>query len=331
MKHSPSHSYRNTIKKTPSLKKFKAGQCHFILKAKDRLILSPYKSGILIDELRKIFMKLYCIFKKETDCIRTCVFMDKCPYSILFETYSPPGESKYTDWLEEVPLPFVIEPLWEDKASYQVDEPFEFRLILIGKALEYLPYFILAFKELGHLGIGSEKKHFELLKVFDSDREVIYDQETGIIKSSKAVKQCENPEEYYDRNILALRFQTPTRIHYQDKLVIQPEFHVLIRELLRRIEVLSYLYWHKKLQWNKSYYVSEAEKISIKMSNLEWTDWEPIASGEESEFKLGGFTGDIVYSGNILPFLPILLIGQEVHIGELCTLGLGKYEMKTLL
>jgi hypothetical protein len=312
------------------LKNLNAGQYHFILKAKERLILSPGTSRILVEEFRKVFMKLYCVYKKETDCSRGCVFMDKCPYAVLFEAYTPP-EKETPHWLEDLPLPFVLEPLWGEKVLCLPEESFEFKLILIGKGVEYLPYFILAVKELGIVGLGKEPNHFDLVKIFDSDREMIYTRDSDTIRSGKAVKHCINPEDYYSRNELTLRFLTPTRIHYQEKLVIQPEFYVLVREMIRRMEVLSFLYKHKKIDWDKISMISQAKKITIKMSSLEWTDLESESPDEGQGIKLGGFTGEIVYTGDFHPFFPLLLTGQEVHIGEHCTLGLGKYEMKTLM
>ncbi len=51
------------------------------------------------------------------------------------------------------------------KTTYQVGERFEFGLILLGKAVDYLPYFVLAFRELARQGFGLNRARCELEEV----------------------------------------------------------------------------------------------------------------------------------------------------------------------
>ena len=44
--------------------------------------------------------------------------------------------------------------------------------------------------------------------------------------------------------------------------------------------------------------------------------------------KLGGIVGKASFSGNIKEFLPLLKIGELVHIGKGTSFGLGKYEIE---
>jgi CRISPR/Cas system endoribonuclease Cas6 (RAMP superfamily) len=41
--------------------------------------------------------------------------------------------------------------------------------------------------------------------------------------------------------------------------------------------------------------------------------------------KLGGFTGQITYSGEIQEFIPYIKLGEIIHIGKNTSFGLGKY------
>src|SRR3989338_3951739 len=68
---------------------------------------------------------------------------------------TPPSEnSEILRKYEKAPHPFIIEPPLEQKRLYNPGETLNFNLILIGKAIDYLPYFIYTFEELGKIGIG---------------------------------------------------------------------------------------------------------------------------------------------------------------------------------
>ena len=45
--------------------------------------------------------------------------------------------------------------------------------------------------------------------------------------------------------------------------------------------------------------------------------------------KLGGLIGSITYEGNLDKFLPLLRIGEYIHVGKAVTFGMGRYRIKT--
>ena len=74
---------------------------------------------------------------------------------------------KYT----AAPHPFILEPFTNSRKSYQEGENFSFGLTLIGRAADYLPYFIYAFEELGRIGIGKGRGKYELREVAEEGSE----------------------------------------------------------------------------------------------------------------------------------------------------------------
>jgi hypothetical protein len=71
--------------------------------------------------------------------------------------------------LEHAPHPFVIEPPLDSRTRYAAGDVLVFVLVLVGRAIDYLPYFIFAFEQLGNdRGIG---RAIEAIGDRDSDRD----------------------------------------------------------------------------------------------------------------------------------------------------------------
>ncbi|MCE8429905.1 MAG: hypothetical protein J5U19_16150 [Candidatus Methanoperedens sp.] len=73
-------------------------------------------------------------------------FRGKCAYSYVFETSVPHEEGKQQD--RDVPHPFIIEPPIDERRHYGIDDRLDFDLVLIGRAVDYMPFFIFAFEEI---------------------------------------------------------------------------------------------------------------------------------------------------------------------------------------
>jgi len=86
----------------------------------------------------------------------------------------PPASSPASASLEATATPdasSIQKPKSEiqnPKTSYEAGEAFEFGLILLGKAVEYLPYCVLAFRDLAHGGFGLNRAPCELDEVLST-------------------------------------------------------------------------------------------------------------------------------------------------------------------
>ena len=88
----------------------------------------------------------------------------------------------------DAPHPFVIEPPIEGKRIYNAENELSFGLVLIGRAIDYLPYFIYSFEELGNIGIGQGKGKFRLIKVSEDNGDVIYRGDDKKLSSNNGIK-----------------------------------------------------------------------------------------------------------------------------------------------
>jgi hypothetical protein len=108
------------------------------------------------------FRRLVCI----PQCPRAaaCPLDHRCPYKVIFEP-SPPAGSERLSKSQDTSRPFVFRPPIEPRTTYAPGEDFEFGLNLIGRAIDYLPYFVLSFRDVARAGLGIGRAPCELTEV----------------------------------------------------------------------------------------------------------------------------------------------------------------------
>ena len=308
----------------------KLAKYRFVIKPQSELILPAYKGSTFRGGFGHAFKRAVCA-DREGECAK-CPLQSKCVYSYVFETklFSQSERLKNT----HVPHPFVIEPPLEERQRYGIDDMLSFHLILVGRAVDYIPYFIFAFEELGRIGIGKNRGKYRLEKVIsiNKDRRIlIYDGEShirdeyGVIDSVNLVLEALQ----LDYHQITLRFLTPTRIKYGGKLTKVIDFEVVMRNLLRRLSWLAEVHCEEKWDMDWKRLLKRAkERVNTVHSDLRWHDWERYSQRQATKLKMGGFLGEITFEGDLTEFLPFLKLGEYLHIGKGTVYGLGKYEMR---
>ncbi|MEW6617931.1 MAG: CRISPR system precrRNA processing endoribonuclease RAMP protein Cas6 [bacterium] len=297
------------------------------LKALEPIILPSYKGSTLRGGFGTAFKRVVCAIK-DKEC-PDCLLKEKCVYSYIFET-PPPKDTKIMRKYTSAPHPFVIEPPEEKRIGYKPGDEINFSLILIGKAIDYLPYFIYTFQELGKIGIGKDRGKFELEQVA-CDGETIYDSKDKTLKSitpSTLSVGFDNTYDPFTLETLTLNFLTPTRILYDNHLTIELNFEILLRQLLRRISLLYYFHCNgDPSEWDFRRIIYKSKQVKTIKRMLDWYDWERYSARQDTRMKLGGFVGEITFEGNIEPFIPLIKAGEVLHIGKGTSFGLGRYKV----
>jgi len=373
---------------------FKVAKFQFHLKAIDSINLPAYKGSTLRGGFGHAFKKVVCVHpvrksieasnltnnilksdpavgqrgiisngvNREKIC-GSCLLKGKCVYSYVFETPPPSDTSKMRKY-PFVPHPFIITPPLGKKRDYIQGETLYFELTLIGRSIDYLPYFIYTFDELGRIGIGKGKGKYQLEEVrailpderskVKGEREnnqgerdemkyedstLIYSGKDKTLKNNFKVLGVDDlspislqpsPSSDLSPNTLHLRFVTPTRLKFDGRLSPALEFHILIRNLLRRISLLSYFHCDRELDLDFKGLIEKSHEIKVGKSNLHWFDWERYSNRQETRMMMGGIIGSIIFKGDFEPFQPFLLLGEFIHVGKGTSFGLGKYEILNL-
>lgn len=310
-----------------ALEHFTFARFTFHLRATEPLHLPPYKGSAFRGGFGHVFKKTVCLHRDRA--CHQCILRQTCAYSYVFET--PRSETLKTSYnLSDYPHPFIIEPPPEEKSEYAPGEALAFHLVLIGRAIEFLPYFVFVYQELGHTGLGTGRGKYRLQKV-ESDLDPpkpIFDARTQTFSGDFTVQTfAQVAAESPPSNPIHLKFLTPTRIKSGNRLTADLDFKLLMRSLLRRTELLSEAHCNRELGINYKELLREAEAVRTVHRSLRWRDWERSSARQQTRMKLGGFTGRIRFEGDLEPFIPFIRLGEYIHVGKGTSFGLGQYEI----
>jgi hypothetical protein len=135
-----------------------------VIRPREALLLPEYKGSAFRGGFGHALRRVVCPFS-DGRCYRGCIQPGRCVYSYVFETPLPEEVAAIfapNRGVLDAPHPFVLEPPEDEKQYYSVNDHLAFHLILIGRAMEYLPYFLFTFDELGRMGLGKGKGRFQL-------------------------------------------------------------------------------------------------------------------------------------------------------------------------
>lgn len=313
------------------MEKFYFGEIEFHLRAITEINLPPYKGGVLRGALGQALRKLSCNcreFQSDSNSPKHI-----CAYGYLMAT-SVFHSSKTS--AQSPPHPLILEPPVERKGFYAPGEELSLKAVLIGKAINYLTYILLAVQRMGQAGVGRDRGKFVLDRVEAVDlkgRETIYsDNEPLLSTSLPQIRWQDIVDQVFSLgNVesITLEFITPVRLKKSGGLVDGKgvDFTLVMAALLRRISRLNRYYCETDERLDFEDLMGTAERVTIADSDLRWYDWTRYSAAQLRTMKLGGLLGYITFTGDLLPFLPYLILGSHIHIGKNTVFGLGKYEV----
>ena len=300
------------------LKKLYFVKTEFSLKCLGKIYLSKFKGSTIRGGFGYSFRKISCV-NKPKKC-EECQLLKECIYIKIFEPKIFREEK-----VKDIPRPFVFEYPTNFKNFFNIDEILKFNFIIFGDVIDYFPYFLLSFIDLGNEGLGSTREKFIIEKIrqlYPLEKEIFENSEVDINLPDKRENELLKEK---DIHTIKIKFITPLKIKYEGKLVSYPEFHIFIRAILRRTFLLL-KYWcgfDSKIEFNEI--IEKAKEVKISGCKLRWFDYERYSTRQREKIKHGGIIGEIEYKGDIGEFLPLIEIGSHIHIGKNTSFGLGKY------
>lgn len=135
---------------------------------------------------------------------------------------------------------------------------------------------------------------------------------------------------------MALRWLTPVRLQQQGKPLFKPQqldARTLVRAALRR-----QLQWQEICQTQPAADAAEvplqaASLCTLDIRHLQWHDLSRHSSSQNQHLPLGGLLGSATLLGPahaLQTLLPLLQLGEQLHIGKEIVMGLGRFQLGPL-
>lgn len=293
--------------------------------------LPEYKGAMLRGGFGYAFQRISCpprCWKLD----QGCELAQLCPFRWIFATPRPAGIQQLHD-LQDIPRPFVIMPPTDGRSSYAAGEALEFGLTLIGRAIDYLPFFLQSFEELGKLGLGrfqtpARLERVEALEPWSATGIVVY--QDGRVQNTTTALPVYDNASIVGRAMqlpadLRLTLRTPLRLKARGDILRHLDMPALVQAICWRLNTLSIFHGTGPWELNHRELAAAARSIAIEQPQLGWLDLRRSSTrGPQPEtMPQGGLLGSVVLRDVPAQLRAILLSGGLVHVGKACTFGHG--------
>lgn len=261
------------------------------------------------------------------DSCAECPLGRACAYGYLFETPIQKSDTvmrKYTS----APHPFVLEPDTLQRPVVSAGDRIVFSMVLAGQAASYLPYILLALRELGGMGLGRDRVHFDIIDVTDENGAVCLGEESGNTLRPIAEKALTLAPGVSRQAEFTIHFQSPARIQHGGRILERPGLPELVESLRRRLFLMCCFHGNGAVQPLSQEYISAAAAAETLRSEFAWRDAGRHSTRQMREVPIGGAVGRIRCRGDLGVLNPLLRAGEYVHVGKNAAFGLGKISLE---
>jgi hypothetical protein len=295
--------------------------------------------GALFESLR--WNLNVCLYKHLPSCV-PCSLRHVCPLAGLLATVDDDAVRGH-----DAPRPMTIEPPLGLQRTYPVGSRLRFTLTLLGAGTRYLPYVVLAARELERSGLGRRLDgpagetrgrapvrlgRVSAIHPFSGARETIRAPGDDLIRPSSLVVTSADVESFaatLPADAITLDLLTPLRLVEGGRLVHPLRFDALIWRLHDRLTALC-RHHAAGGEWigDSRTLVERARAVRVARDATTWLDLEAHSSRTGRWSPTGGYVGWITFQGELAPFRSLLVWGSLVHVGKSATRGNGWYRVR---
>lgn len=290
----------------------------------ERPIQQPdYAGSMLRGVFGNALRTLVCV-TDVADC-HGCSLYRTCPYPLIFAPPSPPLVTGQQ--FSQIPPPYIIEPPHWGAQRLAVGATFSFHMVLMGEALQQLALIIRTWQQTlaRHVGGGKARLQAVYWETLQGD-EAVWTAGQLIAHTAQLVL----PDVAADAPPVdvTLTFTTPLRLQEQGH-ALSPERLTDSRLLLAIAKRCSLLVdFHMGHSLGLDFAALKADSLRYAgQRDLAWHDWTRYSSRQHRTMTLGGVMGTWHLPQLAPVWLPLLTLGQWLHVGKNTPFGLGAYRL----
>jgi CRISPR-associated endoribonuclease Cas6 len=262
-----------------------------------------------------------CVMGKGKDNCIDCILAGTCAYARVFESINS-NQEKVMQKASHYPHPFVMTPLFEGPVNFSRGDIFRLSFNLFGDSVKYLPHIVHSFVKFGENGTGKSRGNFKIFRISQGNDDTSLYSESGEIDLTRLKPLDVYTPDYTDK--VEIEFKTPCRINSKGKALKNAEFSEIIKNIVRRKNLLGGLYCSSPFHGERNNaIIAAASEISKVSENLKWQQVSRYSKRQDNRMSLEGFTGTAVFQGDMAPFQELLKSAEYINIGKNSSFGFG--------
>lgn len=270
--------------------------------------------------------QLACVTKaKECD---TCPLLSTCPYTQIFSPHEIPRSREEFATIQQIPVPYLIEPPSLGAKTYEPGTEFSFHMVLMGASLKQLPLIIMAWRRAFLRGLGKTDGKAELLNVAlvtQNETLIVFSEDSPVLTAHETSLTL---PKYVSAQDIHLLISTPMRLQKNKKVLGARDIDaaILLRNIIRRVSLVAQFQLDTVMDFDVHQYNALADQVSDER-RLSWQDWSRYSTRQQQKMDLGGVQGHWLLRDVPIELLPFVYLGQWLHVGKETSFGLGCYQI----
>lgn len=204
-------------------------------------------------------------------------------------------------------------------------------VLFVGAGVSLIHVFLSSLIHLGHLGLVSGGGHFQVTEVYSvgsgQPENLAWRQDDPLDSFTCAVQPLSwlvGQDRVPGR--LMITYETPVRLMVNGRPLRKPRFRQVFPFMLRRVTSMIHAHSGVELLDEPSSLLESVSRIDELETRLNWIDWRAI--GGQRDLVVGGFTGDMVLSGQaIRDIYWVLAVSSLFGIGKGASYGAGRVKL----
>lgn len=251
---------------------------------------------------------------------------DEEAYKILFGIYH-----------NQQPKPYVVVTPPDYRTQYAASEIFNFSFVVLGQACKLLPRIVAALEQGSNLGFGPNRITAKVLSV---SSELPGGSVLGISEATlsdyvgQRLASVAQATLNVDEQQLAIQLITPMRIKHKNQQ---------LNDSLRSVGFIGIQVARRLTQLARFWVNDNEELLTAIMANqpyykeLEFIEhlyvekWDRFSLKQQQAIPFSGLKGQVSAFGNLTALLPLLYVGECIHVGGKTTFGMGEIKIAALV
>ncbi|WP_169796527.1 CRISPR system precrRNA processing endoribonuclease RAMP protein Cas6 [Chondromyces crocatus] len=208
---------------------------------------------------------------------------------------------------------------------------------VVGRAHAEAPLLLATLRGMGDAGLGARRTRMSLVSVEALDGRGLpcgtaLDPVGGRLSAvapGVRARELVRPGDETAR-VVRVRYVSPTWLKEGGEVVREPRFGALMRRLRARLGALATVFGEREVDEDPRAMAAAADAVAMIHQAVTWYGQARRSTRTGQTHPLEGFVGEAVYQGELGRFLPMLRLGELLHVGKHATFGLGRIEVEVL-